>query len=174
MNIGELARQTGVSIPNGQSLGHVVFPYGYHTNNVYAVPLTGDFNGDGLTDIGVYQPNNNLFALNFLGPGRSLGQAVFSFGASSNGVRPVPLTLVKPHSLRSLTVAAHVFFGQPIGWMVLAIILSVVFVCINGGPGTSPVETVSETLALKALAYGIAGVRVDELARSVAFVVDEQ
>ena len=36
-----------------------------------------------------------------------------------------------------------------------------VFVCINGGPGTSPVESVSETLALKALAYGIAGVRVD-------------
>jgi len=36
-----------------------------------------------------------------------------------------------------------------------------VFVCINGGPGVSPVESASETLALKALAYGIAGVRVD-------------
>ncbi|HMF44295.1 MAG TPA: thiamine pyrophosphate-dependent enzyme [Polyangia bacterium] len=36
-----------------------------------------------------------------------------------------------------------------------------VFVCINGGPGTSPVESVSETIALKALAYGIPGVRVD-------------
>jgi len=38
-----------------------------------------------------------------------------------------------------------------------------VFVCINGGSGaTAPsVETVSQTLAVKALAYGIAGVRVD-------------
>lgn len=36
-----------------------------------------------------------------------------------------------------------------------------VFVCINGGAGVSPVESVSETIALKALAYGIAGVRVD-------------
>lgn len=37
-----------------------------------------------------------------------------------------------------------------------------VFVCINDAPaGAAPVETVSETLAVKALAYGIAGVRVD-------------
>ena len=37
-----------------------------------------------------------------------------------------------------------------------------VFVCINDAPaGSTPVETVSETLAVKALAYGIAGVRVD-------------
>jgi len=36
-----------------------------------------------------------------------------------------------------------------------------VFVCINGGPGASPVESVSETVAIKALAYGIPGVRVD-------------
>jgi TPP-dependent pyruvate/acetoin dehydrogenase alpha subunit len=40
--------------------------------------------------------------------------------------------------------------------------LPVVFVCINDPPGgTSPLETVSETLAVKALAYGIAGARVD-------------
>ena len=40
--------------------------------------------------------------------------------------------------------------------------LPVVFVCINDAPRrTAPVETVSETLAVKALAYGIAGVRVD-------------
>jgi len=37
----------------------------------------------------------------------------------------------------------------------------VVFVCINGGRATSAAETVSETLAVKALAYGIAGARVD-------------
>ena len=38
----------------------------------------------------------------------------------------------------------------------------VVFVCINDASGVSAaVETVSETLAVKALAYGIAGVRVD-------------
>jgi TPP-dependent pyruvate/acetoin dehydrogenase alpha subunit len=39
----------------------------------------------------------------------------------------------------------------------------VVFVCINGGAGATvpSVETVSQTLAVKALAYGIAGVRVD-------------
>ena len=37
-----------------------------------------------------------------------------------------------------------------------------VFVCINDAPaGAAPVETVSETLAVKALAYGIAGMRVD-------------
>ena len=37
-----------------------------------------------------------------------------------------------------------------------------VFVCINGAPaGAASVETVSETIAVKALAYGIAGVRVD-------------
>jgi len=37
-----------------------------------------------------------------------------------------------------------------------------VFVCINDAPaGAAPVETVSETLAVKALAYGIAGSRVD-------------
>ncbi|HEY7372597.1 MAG TPA: thiamine pyrophosphate-dependent enzyme [Polyangia bacterium] len=39
-----------------------------------------------------------------------------------------------------------------------------VFVCINGGPGPaapSSLETVSQTLAIKALAYGFAGVRVD-------------
>jgi pyruvate dehydrogenase E1 component subunit alpha len=39
----------------------------------------------------------------------------------------------------------------------------VIFVCINGGAGASvpAVETVSETMGVKALAYGIAGVRVD-------------
>jgi TPP-dependent pyruvate/acetoin dehydrogenase alpha subunit len=38
----------------------------------------------------------------------------------------------------------------------------VVFVCINGVPAdTASVETVSETIAVKALAYGLAGVRVD-------------
>jgi len=37
-----------------------------------------------------------------------------------------------------------------------------VFVCINDAPaGSAPVETVSATLAVKALAYGIAGIRVD-------------
>ena len=37
-----------------------------------------------------------------------------------------------------------------------------VFVCINGVPAeTASVETVSETIAVKALAYGMAGVRVD-------------
>jgi TPP-dependent pyruvate/acetoin dehydrogenase alpha subunit len=39
-----------------------------------------------------------------------------------------------------------------------------VFVCINGGSGPgapSSLETVSETLAVKALAYGLAGARVD-------------
>jgi pyruvate dehydrogenase E1 component alpha subunit len=36
------------------------------------------------------------------------------------------------------------------------------FVCINGTPApTASVETVSETIAVKALAYGLAGVRVD-------------
>ena len=37
-----------------------------------------------------------------------------------------------------------------------------VFVCINDTTDGAPsVETVSETLAVKALAYGVAGVRVD-------------
>jgi TPP-dependent pyruvate/acetoin dehydrogenase alpha subunit len=37
-----------------------------------------------------------------------------------------------------------------------------VFVCINdAAAGSAPVETVSATLAVKALAYGIAGIRVD-------------
>ncbi len=39
-----------------------------------------------------------------------------------------------------------------------------VFVCVNGGSGPaapSSLETVSQTLAVKALAYGLAGVRVD-------------
>jgi 2-oxoisovalerate dehydrogenase E1 component alpha subunit len=40
--------------------------------------------------------------------------------------------------------------------------LPVVFLCINDVPaGDAPVETLSETLAVKALAYGIAGMRVD-------------
>jgi TPP-dependent pyruvate/acetoin dehydrogenase alpha subunit len=40
----------------------------------------------------------------------------------------------------------------------------VIFVCINGGSGpgaATSLETVSQTLAVKALAYGLAGVRVD-------------
>jgi TPP-dependent pyruvate/acetoin dehydrogenase alpha subunit len=36
-----------------------------------------------------------------------------------------------------------------------------VFVCINGSADAGSVETVSETIAVKALGYGIAGVRVD-------------
>ena len=36
-----------------------------------------------------------------------------------------------------------------------------VFVCINGGGDAASVETVAETIAVKALAYGMAGVRVD-------------
>ena len=39
--------------------------------------------------------------------------------------------------------------------------LPVVFVCINDAAAEASVETVSETLAVKALAYGIAGMRVD-------------
>ncbi len=46
--------------PDGQSRGQAVFSYGYHTGGVYAVPLSGDFNGDGVTDVGVYQPNTDL------------------------------------------------------------------------------------------------------------------
>src|SRR3954463_3345795 len=37
----------------------------------------------------------------------------------------------------------------------------VVFVCINGAGDAASVETVAETIAVKALAYGMAGVRVD-------------
>ena len=36
-----------------------------------------------------------------------------------------------------------------------------IFVCINGAADAGSVETVSETIAVKALAYGLAGVRVD-------------
>jgi TPP-dependent pyruvate/acetoin dehydrogenase alpha subunit len=36
-----------------------------------------------------------------------------------------------------------------------------VFVCINGGADAASVETVAETIAVKALAYGMSGVRVD-------------
>src|SRR5205823_2239964 len=58
-----------------QSIGQNVAPYGFHTGGVFAVPITGDFNGDGVTDIGIYQPNNDFFGLDYINAAaQSIGQ----------------------------------------------------------------------------------------------------
>ena len=76
-----------------QMTGQTVFRYGYHTAAAYAVPLVGDFNGDGITDVGVYLPDQDLFALAFLSAkGTIIGQSVFTFGQHTPGTFAVPIT----------------------------------------------------------------------------------
>ncbi len=76
----------------GKSIGQSIFSYGYHTGGVYSVPLVGDFNDDGTTDVGIYLPTQDIFALDFLNhQGQSIGQAVFSYGYHTGGVYSVPL-----------------------------------------------------------------------------------
>ena len=61
----------------GRSIGQSVFQFGYHTGSTYSIPLVGGFNGDGITDVGVYVPGDNLFALNYLNAqGEPIGQSV--------------------------------------------------------------------------------------------------
>jgi lysophospholipase L1-like esterase len=76
-----------------QMTGQTVFRFGYHTAAAYAVPLVGDFNGDGITDVGVYLPDQDLFALAFLSAkGTVIGANVFSFGHHTPGTFAVPIT----------------------------------------------------------------------------------
>ncbi|MHC5537780.1 FG-GAP repeat domain-containing protein, partial [Singulisphaera rosea] len=73
-----------------------VFNFGYHTGGVNSVPITGDFNGDGITDVGVYVPTDNKFALTFLNSqGQFVGgssQSVFTYGYHNGSVNSVPIT----------------------------------------------------------------------------------
>ena len=76
-----------------QSIGQVDAPYGFHTGGVYAVPITGDFNGDGITDVGIYQPNNDHFYLDYLNnQAKSIGQVDAAYGFHTGGVYAVPIT----------------------------------------------------------------------------------
>ncbi|WP_422928475.1 beta strand repeat-containing protein [Singulisphaera sp. PoT] len=85
--------------PSGPSvfLGQSVFRYGSHTGTNYSVPITGDFNGDATTDVGIYAPTTSLFALAYLNPRTTgsnpfVGQRVFVYGTSVGGVASVPIT----------------------------------------------------------------------------------
>jgi lysophospholipase L1-like esterase len=72
--------------------GQAVFAYGFHDASSYAVPLAGDFNGGGITDVGVYLPDKDLFALAFLNAqGKIIGQSVFAYGYHSPGTFAIPL-----------------------------------------------------------------------------------
>jgi len=79
-------------------LGQSVFPYGSHSGNNFSVPITGDFNGDAVTDVGIYAPTTNLFALVYLNgktngtTDQFVGQRVFNYGTSAGGVNSVPIT----------------------------------------------------------------------------------
>jgi lysophospholipase L1-like esterase/uncharacterized protein (DUF2141 family) len=77
----------------GQVVGRTSFVYGYHTDGIYSDPIVGDFNGDGITDVGVYLPSRNLFALAFLSArGTVNGQSVFAYGNPTPGTFAVPIT----------------------------------------------------------------------------------
>jgi lysophospholipase L1-like esterase/uncharacterized protein (DUF2141 family) len=76
----------------GQIVGQSVFSYGFHTPGTFAIPIVGDFNGDGITDVGVYLPDKDLFALAFLNAkGKITGQSVFVYGFHSNAVFAQPI-----------------------------------------------------------------------------------
>ncbi len=82
---------------SGQVIGQAVFQYGTHTGTNYNIPITGDFNGDGTTDIGVYSPSTNTFALAYLNPNPQpgslfLGQSVFQYGTHKGTDYSVPIT----------------------------------------------------------------------------------
>ena len=75
----------------GQSIGQNVFSYGYHYTS-YSIPLVGDFNGDGISDVGIYVPTTNNFALDLLNSqGKSMGQDVFSYGYHTSNTFAVPI-----------------------------------------------------------------------------------
>ncbi|WP_422929576.1 hypothetical protein [Singulisphaera sp. PoT] len=78
--------------PGVPLVGQSVFNYGFHVGGVSSIPLTGDFNGDGILDAGIYVPSRDLFALNFLSAsGTSIGQNVFSYGFHTGGVFSIPV-----------------------------------------------------------------------------------
>jgi 2-oxoisovalerate dehydrogenase E1 component alpha subunit len=76
-------------------------------------------------------------------------------GAGSGGARKVVLAFLDRESTSAEDFHAGLNFAGVFR-------VPAVFVCINGGTrADASVETVSETIAVKALAYGMAGVRVD-------------
>ena len=63
------------------------------TTTVRNVKVEGDFNGDGLTDVGIYQPNTGLFALATLTPGKyAIGSQFFPKLTSQPGDNGAPIT----------------------------------------------------------------------------------
>ena len=75
-----------------QSIGQVNAPYGFHTPGVFAVPITDDFNGDGIDDVGIYQPDQDHFYLDYLNnQAQSIGQVDAPYGFHTNGVYAIPL-----------------------------------------------------------------------------------
>ncbi len=92
-----LAYLNPASSSSSPFVGQSVFRYGSHVGTSYSVPITGDFNGDGVTDVGLYVPSTSLFALTYLNPSSTssapfLGQRVFVYGTSVGGVASVPIT----------------------------------------------------------------------------------
>jgi len=60
----------------------------------------------------------------------------------------------------ALVVVAHVLLGQPVGWVVLAIALSVVFVCINGiSNGITDSNPISSAFVISVLLMSALGLK---------------
>jgi subtilase family serine protease len=67
----------------------LAFPFGGIAGDI---PITGDWNGNGHTKVGIYRPGNGLFILDTNGDGVfDAGDAVFNFGA---GIDPTDIPVV--------------------------------------------------------------------------------
>jgi len=67
----------------------LAFPFGGIAGDI---PITGDWNGNGHTKVGIYRPSNGLFILDTNGDGvLDAGDAVFNFGA---GIDPTDIPVV--------------------------------------------------------------------------------
>ncbi len=73
------------------------------------IPVTGDFDGDGRTDVGVYQPDKSYFTLNTF----TSGNFLFQFGQGRlYGGNPIPLPV--PFGTGSTVHAASVSRSAPL------------------------------------------------------------
>ena len=109
--------------------------YGFHTAGVYAVPITGDFNIDGITDVGIYQPNNDHFYLDYLNnQAQSIGQVDAAYGFHDPGVFADPLPVsVAPPSTPATTHATIVRAGVSSGSSIVPITATTEMMSATGG-----------------------------------------
>ena len=86
--------ELGILNAQGQITREIDIIYGYHDVGVDAIPVTGDWSGSGITGIGAYLPDKDIFNLGVLDSQGKVAQQIvnLSYGYHTKGVYSIPIT----------------------------------------------------------------------------------